>query len=69
MFKVAKPFTTRNRRFTVGAAVTEAEVDGAMSFAELIERGFIASLAAPAEPKPSRSKAKEPAPQIDIPGA
>ncbi|MFL7901573.1 hypothetical protein ACJ41P_10600 [Azospirillum argentinense] len=51
---VAKPFTTLTRRFVPGQEITEAEIDGALSLADLVKLGCIA---APAKPTKAAKEA------------
>ena len=50
---VAKPFKTVNRRFAEGEPVTEADIEGALSFDDWKAAGFIAEKKD--TPAPSRS--------------
>jgi hypothetical protein len=58
-FVVANPFNTVNRRFAVGAQVSEADDLSPHSFAGLRENGFIAArAAAAAEPRASSGRSR-----------
>lgn len=61
---VTKSFTTPSRRFAAGQAVTEADVDGPLTFAHWVRLGHIAMPAA-AEPEPRAAKKSGKAPAGD----
>ncbi|MDW7555380.1 hypothetical protein D9623_33615 (plasmid) [Azospirillum brasilense] len=53
-YTVAKPFTTLTRRFAPGQEVTEADIDGALTIADLVKLGCVS---APAKPTKAAKEA------------
>ncbi|WP_376959656.1 hypothetical protein ABNQ39_07035 [Azospirillum sp. A26] len=58
---VAKSFTTSSRRFAAGQLVTEADIDGPLTFADWVRLGHIAMPAAEPDPSAAKKGGKAPA--------
>lgn len=60
MYEVAKAFTTTNRRFTPGMAVTPDDVAGDKDWDHLVDRGFVVEVSTAAKPARAPAWAADP---------